>query len=293
MRFVVPSRHYTLISRGSACTKPTAVQSSEQCLCPGSTEVCYIIIHHSSQDNLRSRVRSKTGLSRPIKGNTQGVSTSRLPFTNRRQAGVELASSLLRHRDTDAIVLAIPRGGVVVAYEVAAALNLVLDVIVARKIGAPDQPELAIGAVASWGDHDFIVDEQSVRLLRVSQHYIETEAEAQIAETQRRIAVYRGTAQPPNVANHHIILIDDGIATGFTIRAAAMALHNLNVSSLTLAVPVAAKESLTALDPFVDELVCLETPDPFMAVGYWYQEFAQVSDQEVIRFLNTARHRPG
>ncbi len=189
------------------------------------------------------------------------------------------------------MVLAIPRGGVVVAYEVAMALDLPLDIIVARKLGAPGQPELAIGAVASWGDHDIIIDQDSVKYLHIPQHYIDSEAVTQLVEVQRRLEAYRGSAEPPDVSGRRVILIDDGIATGHTIKAAAMSLRNLNVSYLCLAVPVAPSDSLIAMERYVDDVVCLGSPDPFLAVGYWYVDFSQTSDEEVVDILNKARKR--
>jgi putative phosphoribosyl transferase len=211
------------------------------------------------------------------------------PYENRQQAGRNLAVLLERFRGSDAAVLAIPRGGVVVGYEVAEALELELDVVVPRKIGAPGQPELAIGAVASWGDHDAILDEQSVRILGVSREYIEREVRAQLAEVTRRLLAYRGTADPPRVEGRSVILVDDGIATGYTTRAAAIALRNLNASSIILAVPVAPLDSLQAIKPYVDEIVCPRTPYPFLAVGYWYRDFEQVSDDEVVALLRAYR----
>lgn len=178
-----------------------------------------------------------------------------------------------------------------VAYEVAVNLELPLDVIVPRKIGAPGQPELAIGAVASWGDHQRIIDEQAVRYLGVTEEYLEKEIARQLAEVNRRLLAYRGTSEPPDVAGRDVILIDDGIATGYTIRAAATALRGLNAGRVTLAVPVAPPDSLAALEPYFDEVVCLRTPYPFMAVGFWYRDFEQVSDAEVIALLERARAR--
>lgn len=219
------------------------------------------------------------------------MNVSTLPFVDRRQAGKELAAALQHHRGTESVVLAIPRGGVVVGYEVAVELDLALDVIVPRKIGAPGQPELAIGAVASWGDHDFIIDERSVSYLGVSQDYIESEVKAQLAEIGRRLQAYRRTAEPPKVEGRSVILVDDGIATGYTTRAGALALRNLKASLIALAVPVGPADSLQAIRHSVDELVCLKTPDPFLAVGYWYQDFTQVSDEEVVELLEKARCR--
>ena len=213
------------------------------------------------------------------------------PFENRQQAGRELAAALERYRGTDSVVLAIPRGGVVVGYEVANALDLELDVVVPRKIGAPDQPELAIGAVASWGDHDIILDEQAVRYLSVSQSYIEREVAGQLSEIARRLLAYRGTSEPPKIEGRSVILVDDGIATGYTTRAAALALRNLKASQIILAIPVGPPDSLSAIRPYVDEIICLKTPYPFMAVGYWYQDFEQVADGEVIALLKAARSR--
>jgi len=211
------------------------------------------------------------------------------PYEDRQEAGRELAALLERFRGSDTIVLAIPRGGVVVAHEIAQALGLELDVIVPRKIGAPGQPELAIGAVASWGNHDVILDEQSVRILGVSREYIERETERQLAEVARRLAAYRGAAAPPRVEGRTVIVVDDGIATGYTTRAAAVALKNLKAGSIVLAVPVAPPDSLAAIKPYFDEIVCPRTPYPFLAVGYWYRNFEQVSDEEVIALLRSAR----
>lgn len=216
---------------------------------------------------------------------------SSAPFENRQQAGQELARALQRFRSTDSTVLAIPRGGVVVGYEVASALGLDLDVIVPRKVGAPGQPELAIGAVASWGDHECILDQNAIRYLNVSPEYIEREVQAQLEEVTRRLLAYRQTSEPPKVDGRTVVLIDDGIATGYTIRAAAVALRKLNASAIILAIPVAPPDSLEAIRPYVTDVVCLRTPYPFLAVGYWYRDFAQVTDEEVVALLDQARRR--
>ena len=213
------------------------------------------------------------------------------PFDTRQQAGRELAIALAGLKGGDCIVLAIPRGGVVVGYEVALALNVDLDVIVPRKIPAPMQEELAIGAVASWGDHERLLDERSVAYLGVSEAYIERAVETQLVEVNRRLLAYRGTADPPNVAGRTVLLVDDGIATGYTTRAAALALKNLKAAKVILAVPVGPPDSVEAIRPYVDELICLRTPEPFMAVGYWYRDFRQVSDAEVNELLRRARAR--
>lgn len=211
------------------------------------------------------------------------------PFDNREQAGRELAGYLSRFKDTDCVVLAIPRGGVVVAYEVARELSAPLDVIVPRKIPAPDQEELAIGAVASWGDHERIIDEHSVRYLGVSERYIDQEVERQLLEVNRRLLAYRGTTDPPDIAGRIVILVDDGIATGYTTRAAIIAARHLGAKTVVLAVPVGPADSLETIRRFADEVICLRVPSPFLAVGYWYRDFAQVSDDEVIALLRRAR----
>jgi putative phosphoribosyl transferase len=213
------------------------------------------------------------------------------PFDTRQQAGKDLANALAKLKGVDCIVLAIPRGGVVVGYEVALALNVDMDVIVPRKIPAPMQEELAIGAVASWGDHERLLDERSVAYLGVSEDYIERAVETQLAEVNRRLLAYRGTTDPPNVAGRTVLLVDDGIATGYTTRAAALALKNLKAAEVILAVPVGPPDSIETIRPYVDELVCLKTPEPFMAVGYWYRDFRQVSDAEVNELLRKARAR--
>ena len=211
------------------------------------------------------------------------------PFENRAQAGKELANALGDYRNTDCLVLAIPRGGVVVGYEVAQALNCELDVIVPRKIGAPNQPELAIGAIASWGDHEQLLDEPSIRYLGVTKDYLDREVAHQLSEINRRLVAYRGTNEPPDVAGRQVILVDDGIATGYTTRAAALAVRRLKAERIILAVPVAPPDSLQSLAPYVDETICLKTPTPFMAVGYWYRNFDQVTDEEVQHLLYAAR----
>lgn len=213
------------------------------------------------------------------------------PYKNRQEAGRDLARALTRYEGTDALILAVPRGGVVVAYEVAVSLGLDLDVIVPRKIGAPDQPELAIGAVSGWGNHRGIIDEQAVRYLGVTEDYLEREIAEQLAEAGRRLLAYRHSLEPPDVAGRGVIVIDDGIATGCTIRAGAAALRTLRAGRISLAVPVAPPDALPSLQPCFDEIVCLKTPQPFTAVGYWYRDFEQVSDAEVIALLESARAR--
>jgi putative phosphoribosyl transferase len=210
-------------------------------------------------------------------------------FEDRRDAGRKLAGALSKYRGSDAIVLAVPRGGVVVGYEVAKALDLPLDVVVPRKLGAPDEPELAIGAVSAWGDHEAIIDANTIRVLRVTQEYIDREIAAQLAEISRRLEEYRGDAQPPQVAGRTVIVVDDGIATGYTMRAALAALRRMNPSKLVLAVPVAPPDAAQALSGMVDEFYALTTPTPFLAVGHWYHDFRQTMDEEVVELLEKGR----
>ncbi|MEN6521211.1 MAG: phosphoribosyltransferase [Armatimonadota bacterium] len=210
-------------------------------------------------------------------------------FEDRADAGKKLAKVLEQYRGTDALVIAIPRGGVVVGYEIAIALDLPLDVVVPRKLGAPDQPELAIGAVAPWNEGNAILDESAISYLSVTQDYIQRETERQLAEIDRRLREYRGTIDPPNISGRTVIVVDDGIATGYTIEAALYSLRELNPGRIVLAVPVAAPDSLRRISRLADEVHALMTPTPFFAVGSWYIEFGQTSDEEVVELLNARR----
>jgi len=209
-------------------------------------------------------------------------------FVNRVEAGQRLAAALERYRGPDAIVLAVPRGGVVVGYEAATFLDAPLDVIIPRKIGAPGQPELAIGAI---GDDVSVLDEETIMYLHVSEAYIRDEIERQRDEIERRWHLYREDRPFPDVRGKTVILVDDGVATGHTTMAAARALRRKNPGRLVLAVPVAPPESVSRLRPEVDELVVLETPEPFFSVGSWYDEFEQTTDAEVIELLHRAESR--
>jgi len=206
-------------------------------------------------------------------------------FADRHDAGRRLAEALGEYRRADAIVLAIPRGGVVVGYEVAAALGLPLDVIIPRKIGAPFQQELAIGAI---GDNEYVLDEQTVRYLGVSDQYIAEEIERQKHEIERRWQLYRDDRPFPDLTGKTAIMVDDGIATGYTTMAAARAIRKRRPAKLVLAVPTAPRESVARLRPEVDKLIVLDTPEPFFAVGSWYEVFDQTTDEEVIELLHRA-----
>jgi len=208
-------------------------------------------------------------------------------FADREDAGRQLAQTLLRYRDQDPIVLALPRGGVVVGYEVARALHCPLDVIVARKLGAPGQPELGIGAIAPGEVR--VLDDFIVRALGISMEQIERIADREAAEIDRRLRRFRGDRPAPNLHHRTVILVDDGLATGVTARAAVASILKEEPRRLILAVPVCAAETARAFRSLVDDMVCLHAPDDFRAVGLWYRDFDQTSDEEVIALLDRAR----
>lgn len=197
-----------------------------------------------------------------------------------------------RELDGPVLVLGVPRGGVVVAAEVARALGerALLDVVLARKIGAPGHPELAVGAVVGEGPECFL-DERALAVLGVSREYVEAEVARQRAEIRRRAALYRAGRPEPPVTGHTVVVVDDGIATGYTVRAALAGVRARNPGRLVLAVPVAPPEALPEFRPLVDDLVCLLTPEPFMAVGAWYRNFDQTTDEEVAALLREAQQR--
>ena len=201
-----------------------------------------------------------------------------LPFKNRSEAGHALAQRLGGY-DSDALLLALPRGGVPVAVEVARALNAELDVFVVRKLGAPGQPELALGAVASGGVR--VLNDALVSRLGVSEADLEKVAARERQEVQRREQLYRGERAALKLEGRTVILVDDGLATGASMRAAVTALHQKELAKLVVAVPVAAPDTCAALEKEVDEVVCVATPTPFYGVGRWYTNFRQVTDDEV------------
>jgi putative phosphoribosyl transferase len=208
-----------------------------------------------------------------------------MPFHNRKDAGRKLAAALAGYKDRKSVVLALPRGGVPVAAEVAAALGAPLDIVLVRKIGVPFQPELAMGAVTDGNAPMVVRNEDVVRMAGVSEEEFKAVCESELAEIERRRQRYLGERNAVNVEGRPAIVVDDGIATGATIRAALRAMRMRNPSSLVLAVPVAPTESLAALRGEVDELVCLESYENFGAIGYYYSDFRQVSDEEVIETL--------
>jgi predicted phosphoribosyltransferase len=205
-------------------------------------------------------------------------------FRDRYEAGRMLARDLgdLQGRK-DIIVLGIPRGGVVVAYEIARELGAPLDVYITRKIGAPHNPELAIGAVAS--DGTLFLDDRLIGRLGVSEDYVRGETARQEAEIERRMAAYRGTRAEPELGGKTVILVDDGVATGATVSASLRALRHRNLRRLILAVPVGPAETIRALAHDADEVICLQEPELFWAVGAFYERFDQTSDAEVVELL--------
>ncbi|HVN63200.1 MAG TPA: phosphoribosyltransferase, partial [Candidatus Binataceae bacterium] len=209
-------------------------------------------------------------------------------FDDRADAGRRLAARLGKFRGENPIVIAVPRGGLPVGSEIARALDAPLDIVVVRKLGAPDQPELGIGAVVD-GDHpQSVINDELVGQLGVSREYLRREVAAQLKEIHRRQRLYRGDRPAPAIANRTVILVDDGIATGGSMRAALRGLKAMHPRKLVLAVPVAPAETIAALRPDADELICIATPEMFYAVGQFYRDFHQVSDREVVEILESA-----
>ena len=205
-------------------------------------------------------------------------------FRDRAHAGRVLAAALARYAHRrDVIVLALPRGGVPVGCEVARALGVPLDVFVVRKLGVPGHEELAMGAIASGGVR--LLNEDVVALAGVSEEAIDEVAAREAAEIRRRERVYRGDRGPPDLRGRTVILVDDGLATGASMRAAAAAVRRQGPAWVVVAVPAAAADTCETLRGEVDELVCLMTPEPFHAVGLWYEDFSQTSDEEVRQLL--------
>jgi len=206
-------------------------------------------------------------------------------FVDRLEAGRSLAEAVSRLNLAEPVVLALPRGGVPVAAEVARALNAPLDLLMVRKIGAPYQSELAIGAVANGPTRQLIVDPQMVALTGADQAYVDRVAAEQLREIERRRAIYMAGRAPVALAGRSVVVVDDGIATGSTMRAALAAVRRSNPARLVLAVPVAPPDTVHALRSLVDDLVCLAQPEPFRAVGLHYRDFPQVGDEEVVQLL--------
>jgi putative phosphoribosyl transferase len=217
---------------------------------------------------------------------------SPLPFHDRRDGGRRLSTLLRRYADRPrTVVLGLPRGGVVPAVEIASALRLPVDVIISRKLGAPGNPELAIGAVAEGGEPH--LNQDALALTDASEAYVAEEVERQRGEIARRQQRFRNGRSLSLPERATVILVDDGVATGSTAIAAIRALRQQGIARLVLAIPVAPVATAAALGGMVDELVLLATPEPFWAVGQFYEDFQQVSDDEVVRLLaRSATERP-
>lgn len=210
------------------------------------------------------------------------------PFRDRTHAGRILAGELAPYANQpDPLVLALPRGGVPVGYEVAVALHAELDVFVVRKLGVPGHEELAMGAIASGGVR--VVNEDVQRLLRIPDEVVDRVAAAQAEELARRERLYRDDRPPARIEGRVVFLVDDGLATGSTMRAAAQAVRRRRPARTIIAVPTAARETCELLRSEVDEIRCVLTPEPFNAVGQWYEDFSQTSDSEVRELLERAR----
>ena len=205
-------------------------------------------------------------------------------FRNRTDAGRQLAEKLAAYADRpDVLVLALPRGGVPVGYEVARALGAPLDVFVVRKLGVPGYAELAMGAVATGGVR--VLNDEIVRGLGISEHEIDAAVAREMQELARRDRLYRGDRQPPDVGGRTVILVDDGLATGATMRAAVQALRQQQPARIVAAVPTASPDTCQVLKAEADDVICAMTPEPFFAVGHWYEDFTQTTDDEVRELL--------
>ncbi len=209
-------------------------------------------------------------------------------FKNRKEAGVKLAKKLSLYKDqAKGIVLALPRGGVPVAYEVAQRLHLPLDVFIVRKLGVPGHQELAMGAIASNGVR--VLNQELVQSFGITPQEIERVTQIEKEELLRREKLYRGQRAFPDLQQHKVILIDDGLATGSTMLAALHAIREKNPQALMVAVPLASPDVCNDFKKEVDDIVCLHTPEPFYAVGEWYEDFSQTTDEEVRELLEKSK----
>lgn len=212
------------------------------------------------------------------------VGRERVRYADRREAGRVLAARLQDYAGReDVVVLGLPRGGIPVGYEVAQALKAPLDVFVVRKLGLPGHPEYAIGAIASGGVR--VLNDDAIRQLRVPAAAVEAVARAEQVELERRERAYRGGTPGVPLEGRVVVLVDDGLATGSTMRAAVLAIRRQFPSQIVVAVPVGARETCRAMNEVADEVVCARMPEPFNAVGLWYEDFGQTTDEEVSRLL--------
>jgi putative phosphoribosyl transferase len=212
-------------------------------------------------------------------------------FRNRTEAGQLLAKRLQAYvNQPDVLVLALPRGGVPVAFEIAKRLNAPLDVCIVRKLGVPGHKELAMGAIALGGNR--FINQDVVDWLHIPEAAIESVTRMEEQELARRNQLYRGTRPPPDIKNRTVILVDDGLATGATMRAAIEIIQQQGPKYLIVAVPVAPESTSAALQHSVDKVVCLLTPEPFYAIGLWYDDFSQTSDAQVRELLDQSANLP-
>ncbi|MGA9600334.1 MAG: phosphoribosyltransferase family protein [Methylocystis sp.] len=209
-----------------------------------------------------------------------------MTFRNRDDAGRRLAARLLKYKGEEAVVFALPRGGAPVAAPIATALEAPLDLVLVRKIGVPFQPELAMGAVADGGNPITVRNEEVIAMARVSEEEFEAVRRRELEEIERRRRLYVGSRPRPEAEGRIAIVVDDGVATGATTRAALRAVRARHPSKLVLATPVAPPDTLASLEPEADETICLETHEDFGAIGYFYADFRQTSDAEVISILD-------
>ncbi|MFA5128777.1 MAG: phosphoribosyltransferase [Patescibacteria group bacterium] len=210
-------------------------------------------------------------------------------FKNRVEAGQKLAETLKKFKDAQGtLILALPRGGVVVGFEVAKTLSLPMDIIVPRKIGAPGNPEFAIGAITEQGVGIF--DEMVIGTYGITESYLQNEIKKEKAEAERRLKLYRGTRPPLDLKNKTVIIVDDGLATGMTMRAAIKTAKKLRAEKIIVAIPVTSPEAAELVKKEVDEIIYLEAPAFFGAVGSFYEEFGQTTDEEVIDLLKKSEN---
>jgi putative phosphoribosyl transferase len=214
----------------------------------------------------------------------------RLPFADRVEAGQALAARLAEEQhEAPWCVLGLPRGGIPVAFEVALALDAPLDVFLVRKLGVPGHEELAMGAIASGGVR--VLNDDVVSMLRVTPAEIDRVTAMEVSELHRREEAYRDGRSPAPIARHHVILVDDGLATGASMRAAVIALREFQPAAVIVAVPVAPRETCDEMAGIADRVVCLATPEPFYGVGLWYRDFSATTDNEVRALLGRAYER--
>ena len=214
-------------------------------------------------------------------------------FADRRDAGRRLAAALRDYVDQDPLVLALPRGGVPVAFEVAVELVAPLDLLFVRKIGAPNHPELGLGAVVDGAEPQIVINAEVEQMVEPTPAYVDREVRRELAEIERRRAAYLGEREPIPVHGRIVLLVDDGVATGGTVRAGLQALRKAHASRTVLGLPLGPADVVASLGEEADEVVCLATPAPFYAVGQWYRDFTQTTDEEVVRLLAEAERAIG